>query len=275
MKTTKFILLLALISAGNRLSAEIPEKENSITLDFGLGQNTRQDLIFSPFVHNDFSLLIGAIEYSRTGKYFQQVKIGMATFNPMLRESYNYSEHDKVKTASPHYFLYFDLDYLFGRNLKEKGKTDLTVGGMFNTNTESLNYVYGRIGSFGYFSTLNLGAFGKLDYSFSEKNGISFLLKLPFVAWLARSPYLVNDDEFIENISSHSGTKTFLAFLKDGKLATWNSVQQVDAEVKYRFNLNPKWGIGIAGTYEFLHASQPRPLNSHRTSVNISATFKF
>ncbi len=275
MKTTKFILLLAITLTSTRLFAVKPETGNTLSLGFGLGQNTRQDLIFSPFVHNDFSLLNGAIDYSRNGKYYQQVKIGVAIFEPMLQEPYNYMEYDEVKTATPHYFLYFDLDYLFGNKVKETGKTVFTIGGMFDTNTQSLNYVYGRIGSFGYFSAISLGVFGKLDFLISEKKRLTIKLQIPAVSWVSRSPYLVNDDEFIENISSHSGVKTFFAFIKDGKPATWNTVQQFDFELKYLYQFLPKWGIGIAGQYEFIHAQNPRNLVSQRSSVNISATFKF
>jgi len=275
MKTKKFILLLTFIFTGTLLFAVKPEKVRSLSLGLGLGQNSRQDLIFSPFVHHEFSLLNGTINYSIHGRFFQQVKIGIATFDPMLKEPYNYSEDGEVKTAAPHYLLYLDLDYLLGKKIKKTGKTDLTVGGMLGTNTQSLNYVYGRIGYFGYFSAINLGMFGQFGIPTQNGNGVFFKLQLPFVSWLARSPYLVNDDEFIENISSHSGIKTFFAFLKDGKPATWNTVQQVDAEVKYLFSLTSKWGMGISGAYEFTRASQPRLLNSHRTSVNVSATLKF
>jgi hypothetical protein len=275
MKTTKFIFLLAFLLTSRTLFAVKPEKINTLSLGLGLGQNSRQDLIFSPFVHHDFSMLNGTLDFSRNGRFFQQVIIGVATFDPMLQEPYNYSEHGKVKTATPHYFLYFDLDYLFGKKVKETGKTNLTLGGMFNTNTQSLNYVYGRIGSFGYFSAINLGVFGKLDFSLSDKNGFSLKLQLPALSWLARSPYLVNDDEFIENISSHSGLKTFFAFIKDGKPATWNSLQQFEIEMKYMYYFLPKWGVGIIGHYEFIHSQKPRNLFSHRSSLNISATFKF
>ncbi|MGC9353650.1 MAG: hypothetical protein ACP5D9_07415 [Mariniphaga sp.] len=275
MKTINFILLPAFLLTSTPLFAANPNKENTLSLGLGFGENSRQDLTFSPFVHHDFSLLNGAFDYSRNGRFFQQVIIGVATFDPMLQEPYNYSEHGEVKTAAPHYFLYFDLDYLFGKKVKEKGKTDLTLGGMFNTNTQSLNYVYGRIGSFGYFSAINLGVFGKLDFSPDDKNGFSLKLQLPAVSWLARSPYLVNDDEFIENISSHSGLKTFFAFIKDGNPATWDTVQQFDFELKYLFHFLPKWGIGIAGRYEFIHFQEPRNLISNRSTLNISATFKF
>jgi hypothetical protein len=275
MKTAKFILFLAILFTGTRLLAVIPEKGNTLSLSLGLGQNSRQDLIFSPFIHHDFSLLKGTIDYTKIGKLFQQIKIGVATFDPMLQEPYNFSEHDEIKTATPHYFLYFDLDYLLGKKVKESGKTDLTFGGLFNSNTHSLNYVYGRIGSFGYFSALNLGVFGKLNFFLSEKNELTIKLQLPAVSWLARSPYLVNDDEYIENISSHSGIKSFFAFIKDGKPATWNTLQQFDFELKYIYYFLPKWGIGITGHYEFIHALKPRKMVSQRSSVNISATFKF
>lgn len=275
MKATKFILLLAFILTRTWLFAMQPEKTNTLSLGLGLGQNSRQDLVFSPFVHHDFSLLNGEIEYSKYGKFFQQVKIGLAMFDPMVQKPYNYSEYGEIKTASPHYFQYIDLGYLLGKKVNETGKTDLTIGGMFDSNTQSLNYVYGRIGSFGYFSAINLGMFGILNYFPGEKNQFTIKLQLPAVSWLSRSPYLVNDDEFIENISSHSGVKTFFAFLNDGKPATWNSVQQFDFEMKYLYYFLPNWGIGIKGSYEFIHAREPRNLVSLRSSVNISAALKF
>jgi len=82
-----------------------------------------------------------------------------------------------------------------------------------------------------------------------------------FISWLARSPYLVNDDEFIENTSSHSGFKTFTSFIGDGKLVSWNSWQSFDLEIKYLSHLNKKWQLGAAYLFEFIHSDRGKAVD--------------
>jgi hypothetical protein len=140
---------------------------------------------------------------------------------------------------------------------------------------QAANFVYGRISSFGYYSAFGLGVFGRKEVSLSEKGKLSATLQFPIVTWLARSPYLVNDDEFIENISSHSGLKSFMAFIGDGGLVTWNKLQTFDLEVGYKYRLNEKFELGIAYLLEFSHANDPRNFLFYGNTLIFSGTFRF
>ncbi len=251
------------------------KRENALTLSFGPGYIMRQDLIFSPAIHRDFSLMNLGLDYTRDAKFFQKVSIRYANFNPMVVKPYEFTVHGEPNTAYPHSFNIIDLDYQFGKNIKETKNATITAGGLFSTDIQAMNYVYGRISSFGYLAALGLGAFGTYERPINEKNKLSATLKLPLFAWLARSPYLVNDDEFIENISSHSGFKTFMAYLGDGQMATWNKMQTFDLELKYEYDLSERWEFGAAYLLEFIHMSQPRNLLSFHNSLNLSANFKF
>jgi hypothetical protein len=193
----------------------------------------------------------------------------------MLTSPYEYTMDGETMMAAQHTFTLIDLDYSLGKEVMKTEKSITTIGALFTTDVQVLNYAYGRIGSFGYYSTFGVGGFVLKEYQINEKNRISGRFALPIVNWLSRSPYLVNDDEFIENISSHAGGKTFLAFIGDGKLATLNKLQTFDFEARYTYRLSNKWEMGAGYLFEFIHSTQPRSLLSYRNSMFLSTSIKF
>lgn len=249
--------------------------KNNLTLSLGAGHIARQDLVFTPFIHRDFTPLNIGLEYTRSANFYQKLNLRFASFNPMLTSPYEYAINGETKVASQHFFTFIDLDYAFGKEIKKTEKSTTTVGALVATDVQVLNYVYGRIGSFGYYSNIGLGGFISKEYTLSEKSRISGRFALPLFNWLSRSPYLVNDDEFIENISSHSNVKTFFAFIGDGKFATLNKLQTFDLEATYTYQLHRRWGIGVSYLFEFIHSKEPRSLLSYRNSLFVSANFKF
>jgi hypothetical protein len=264
------IWLLAINCLGQELN-----RNNTLSLKWGPGFISRQDLIFSPFIHTDFSLTNFGVDYTREAKFYQKASLNYAGFNPMVSSPYKFTIYGETEEASTHHFTMIDLDYLIGKKFRETDKSTITAGGLFSADIQSMNYVYGRISSFGYYSAFSLGIFGRGKVLLNEKSSLSATIHLPLVAWLARSPYLVNDDEFIENISSHSSFNSFLAFIGDGELVTWNRLQAVDLEIKYTYRLSDRWELGAAYWFEFIHAGQPRNLLSYRNSLNLSVIYKF
>jgi hypothetical protein len=251
------------------------ERKNEISLYFGPSHLIRQDLIFSPMVHRAMTFPSIGIEYSRKGKFYQDIGIQYAGFDPMVSEPFTFIFEGEELTAYPHNFTFIDLEYLFGKEKKLDKKSSFTYGGLFGSKVQVLNYVYGRISSFGYFSSFALGGFGQYSYQLGDNSALTAGLQLPVFSWVARSPYLVNDDEFIENISSHSGVKTFLAFIGDGKFATWNRIQYFDFDLAYEFKLSTRWIFGAKYWFEFIHFSKPRPLTSFRNSFQVQTTYSF
>lgn len=271
------VILISLISwltAFVCIGQEI-KTETALTLSFGPSYIMRQDLIFSPFVHQDFSLLNLGLDYTRKAKYFQKVSLRLASFDPMVTTPYSFTFNGDTFTADPHSFTLVDLNYQFGKKVKESQHSSLTVGGLYSTDIHAMTYVYGIFSHFGYTAAFGLGGFSKYERIINEKSKLAATLNLPLFAWISRSPYLVNDDDFIENISSHSGFKTFFAYLGDGEMATFNKIQTFDLELKYEYDFNERWDFGAAYLFEFIHISQPRNLLSFRNSLNVSASFKF
>jgi hypothetical protein len=272
MKKLLLIIVLWLLTMNS--NGQEHSGRNTISFNFGSGYIVRQDLIFSPVTHKDFSFLNLGFEYQRDAFYHQKLKVGFATFTPGITVPFEFSEHGESKTASPHYFTLFDLDYLIGKSIS-KNENPVILGLLFSTDIQLLDYVYARIGNFGYFSSIGLGGFVKKEFRISDKSSVSGKLQMPLINWLARSPYLVNDDEFIENISFHSDFKSFWEFLKDGKWNTLNHLQIFNLEFKYHYEINHRWGIGAGYSFEFTHAVNPRNLLSFRNWFNLSVNLKF
>jgi hypothetical protein len=267
---TLFVTLLVLINSNGQEQS----KKNSFTIKFGPAYILRQDFVFSPLIHKDLSLLNLALEFQREAFYYQKLKVGFATFNPGILVPFEFTEHGKIKKASPHYFTFLDLDYFIGKSTS-KNENPVILGLLFSADIQLLNYVYGRIGNFGYLSSLGFGGFVKKELRLSDKSILSGTLQLPLISWLARSPYLVNDDEFIENISSHSDFKSFIEFQKDGELKTFDKLQIFGFEAKYLYEINRRWGIGAGYSFEFIHSVHPQELLSFRNSFDLSVNLKF
>ncbi len=264
------ITLIALLQ-----QAKGQEFENKLSLNLGAGYIARQDLVFSPFIHQDFTLLNLGLEYTRNTNVYQNLRLGFTSFNPMLTSPYEYTINGETELASEHYFTLIDLDYSIGKEFRKTDKSTTKVGAIFAADVQVLNYTYGRIGSFGYYSSFGLGAFILKEYSLNEKSSVSGRFAIPLFNWLSRSPYLVNDDEFIENISSHSTLKSFFAFIGDGEFATLNKLQTFNLEAKYTYQLNRRWDIGLGYFFEFIHVKEPRKLLSYRNSLFVSTNYRF
>ena len=247
--------------------------KNDISLRYGIGHLGKQDLIFSPFVHNAWSAVNIGMRYERKAKLHHYADLSFGTYQPILVPSYTY--YDDQRTA-PHYFILVNLTYGLGKALRlSNPKATLSVGGNAGINLQPSVYSFGSFSSLGYFAFIGVGAWTKFSYRFSDHHRLDAGLNLPLAGLTARSPYLINDDEYIENTYSHKGFRTLMAFLGDGQFRTLNSVQQADLHVKYTYDINRHWGIGAVYEWQFLHASQPASLIAYRNIFYLTGAFKF
>lgn len=272
MHKTLFSLLIISGCSLHSFSQEDPLKYR-LQLNAGAGHNIRQDRIFSPMVHSDMSLVNAGLDFVAESRLYHHASLRFSSFSPMI-SSFDYYEDGEFKSAAPHSFILVNLFYNAGKTWSA-GKGSFSAGLSLSADIQALTYVYGRISSFGYYSAIGPGAFIKYSREVTSKSRISSSLQLPLVSLYSRSPYLVNDDEFIENISSHSGIKTFLSFLGDGRLVTWNRLQYLNTRIEYDFDLSERWGIGATWIFDFVHANAPRELLSFRNSLYFTAYFRF
>ncbi len=272
-----YLLLLYLFAftgtllAQTELSDEPGQKhfspKHSLELGFGFGHLVNQDLVFSPFIHRDLAFPSAMIGYEAQGRLIHKISLRYASFCTVLNESYEYFEDGEEETTTPHSFTNINLGYNAGLPLHLTEKHRMIGGLSLSWDIHSLNYSYGRIGSVGYYSGTGIGVFGKYEWFLSESTKVSANIQIPLVSWIARSPYLVNDDEFIENISSHKGIPTFIDFLGDGRLVTLNRLQRLSTAIEGSHILSNHWAVGGEWSFGFIHTSRPRNLVSYQNTL--------
>jgi hypothetical protein len=267
-----FSLILLIFFNYISASAQDSLKKNEFRLSTGIGVITRQDRIFSPLLHNDLTLISPAIEFTREARLYQDASLRFAMFDPIASNSFEYMKNGERESTSSHSFIFARLRYSLGKTWTGE-KSSLTAAMMVQADIQALTYVYGRISSFGYFASIGPGIMGKYQYRAGEKGRVSARLALPLLSLYARSPYLVNDDEYIENISSHSGIKTFMAFIDDGEWVTWDKLQKFDISLGYDYDISEKWGLGGGWMLDFIHTQLPRKLVSSQNTFFISIYF--
>ncbi len=236
------------------------ESMQSFSVAVGPSYIARQDLIFSPFIHRDLSPINLALQYQKDKKVHQFVQLSYTTFQPERKTPYEFIYDGKVETAYPHYFTLVQLGYGQGRHLGPTGASDAMLGGAVRLDVQALDYQYGRSSFFGYYATLGLNAWYQHTLIKGIRHQLNGRIEIPLVSWLARSPYLINDDPYIENTFSHNGVSTFFAFLGDGHLATWDQLQRADLGLHYQYKLGTRFSLGADWQLRFIHAHKPADL---------------
>ena len=269
---TKFTLLILLLSC----SAYRAIGQSDGLLQFSVGPSflTRQDLVFSPFIHTDFSLFNGGLEYQCNKRGHQFFRMNYAGFETGLQTPYDYIFDDSIATAYPHDFTFAQIAYGHGFSIGKRDTLRPTAGFAVQMDIQAMTYQYGRFSFFGYYSTTALNVWYRHTFPIGNKSRIIGMVEAPLVSWLTRSPYLVNDDDFIENTYSHNGFETFFEYLADGHIATWDEVQRVDLGLQYQYDLSRTWAVGAAYKFSFIHASEPRDLYSIQNNFNLTLGFK-
>jgi len=235
----------------------------------------RQDLIFSPFIYNDASLLSIGIRYTHTGKLKQEVTLRFSGYEATVNGEYEYLSDGEPVSSYPHTFFLVDANYSVTKKMFSNEKMELYAGGTFANDVDALNYYYGFAGYFGYFATFGLDLSGSYTYHLNERSRFDAAVSIPLLSLVARSPYLVNDDEFMYNSYSHNGLKTFFAYLGDGSFQTVNHLQKITMDLAYNYKLSQHWELGFVYGFDFTHYSPVASFTSIENKLHVSAQFNF
>jgi hypothetical protein len=235
----------------------------------------RQDLIFSPFIYDAGSFQNIELGFTHEEIFRHTVEVAYSGYNSSFFGTYEYLNDGKPTETLPQFFNLIDINYTFNKPVCSKNNYSLYAGGQFANNVDVMTYNYGWAGYFGYFATFGINLTGSINYKFNNTNMLEAGIAIPFVSLVARSPYLMNDDEFIANNYSHNGVKTFFAYLTDGKFETINHLQKVEFNLNYTRLLSEKWAIGGSYNLDFTHYQPVAAFTSIENKFHLSASYTF
>ncbi len=271
VRTTAF---LAVLLSWTTLVLAQAERERFLMLSGGVSMLSRQDLIYSPFIHVDNSGHSYNIRYQKKKKLFQFIDIGLSYNTSQIAENLELDMDDHVHMIMPHEFLFLHLHYGIGKSIRRMPAFEEHMGIALKIDLQAGFYNFSLSSMFGYFISESANIWYRRSYQISDRHCFSIQADIPLISWLSRPPYLAEDDEFIKNISSHNSGKIIMAFIGDGKLTTWDKLQRLNLQLGYTYRLSDVLSLGADYRFEFIHHADPRELHSTRQQFNLTAVTK-
>jgi hypothetical protein len=262
------LIIMALVTSLSGLWAQensdsaSAEAANSIGIYWGTGNLEKQDLIFSPFVHQTWSPVNFTLNYERSAKLEQRATIRFGSYKAHTGDLFSYQLDGETYPKLEHSFTRLDLNYSLGAEVAGNDQWKFILGGRFRNRFQISNYDYSAAGSFGYCLPIGLDGWFNLGYEPEGKHRFEMNLYLPLFSYVARSPYMGQDDEYMERISVHGDLKIFLNQLTSGQIQSWGTSQIVDLDLGYRYAISDRWELGAAYLFS---------MNLHSTPVRLSS----
>jgi hypothetical protein len=277
-KIAMIIVALVICLSGLRAQDETSNSQekptNSIGISWGFGNLKKQDLIFSPFVHQSWSPINVVVDYERSGKLEQRATVRFGNYTSQTGDLFSYIIDGETYPKYPHSFVRVDLNYSLGVILKENEQWKFILGGRFRNRFQISNYDYGPAASFAYHIPIGLDAWFNLRFDPGNKHRFEANLNLPLFSYVARSPYMGQDDQYLEEITVHGDLKVFFEHLKSGEVQSWGSSQIVDLDLRYHFALSDRWDLDAGYLFSMNLNSTPARLTSYEHLFLIGTTFK-
>ncbi|WP_224997121.1 hypothetical protein [Cesiribacter sp. SM1] len=252
--------------------------KNELQLQWGLRQYMRQDFLFSPMLYQGNSLLNARLNYRRQrNSSIHLFGISAGQYNMGSGPLYRYLEWRTLEEvdAIPTTFVLLDLHYAFLKTIHKGNKLTLSAGGILENGTGAFFWGYGAQSFFGYTLTTGIGPVLQARYALGAKHALEGSFSMPVLSWLARSPYAVNDDEFIANQSSHSTLTTLGNLYKDGSLVTIDKLQKLNWMLSYSLSLSERWSAAAVYQGEYFRFSAPRKVVAIRNELSLGITYHF
>ena len=274
MKNISFLILMLL----GLLDLNAQESNyNSLQFSWGLGQVQRQDLTFSPMIHQKWSPINFSLSYQRSKKLEHIALVRYGLYKPQISEPYPYSTtfNSHNRTTYPHSFNMIDIQYGIGKKIINNARFTASIGAKSKNRLWLSSYNYGESGTSGYYINFGLDLWMKVTYELNSSNKLYANVGLPFFAYIYRNPYLGQDDRYFEDNLSHSDIKSLFNHVKRGGFESWGTSQSLDIDMTYYRTISDKWDLGISYLFSLNKNQSPTKLTSIENVFSLAANLKF
>jgi hypothetical protein len=129
--------------------------------------------------------------------------------------------------------------------------------------------------TFGYLHQFHIGLAATMQQALGKKCKLEASLQFPLLLWVARSPYALNDDDFIQRQSSHNALRTLAATFSDGGLAAPWQYPQMRLEASGLWQISARFQLGILWRYWHQQSKQMLPLAVNEQAIMLKGGWKW
>jgi hypothetical protein len=264
----------AIALSGSAAVAQAPAT-NRIGFSAGITHLAHQDVVHTPFIHRSVSPASGEVFFRHAGSWWHFAEVAYSALDSRLTEPYPIRYDDHSHGSLPHIYVLVDATYGVGKSIRPADDRYEAIGLALKLDLQAADYNYGLEYNFGYFMGAGLDAWYGREFMPASRHRVAGRAMAPLVSWVARSPYLVNDDQFIENIAADGRLATAFALFADGELASWDRIQRLDLTLDYGYSLSRRVEVGASYRFAYLRSSDPRPLTSLQNKLGLSTSYQF
>jgi hypothetical protein len=248
-------------------------KKNYLRLQWGLHAFSRQDQLLSPLIYSDVSAANLGITYERTGEKAKNTAVLLFDrYTPTAHAEYTYTHDGRQEQIFPTFTTVVSLRYGHARR---PGNGSWFTGLMSDNQVKAGEQGYGAAATFHYLGAFSLSPWLSYDRPLTDRLHLSLQTWVPLVAWVTRSPYALNDDQYMRDNANHKGVPTFFNYVAGGRLQTLNHWRKINFTADATYSLSPRIGVVVSYQAEALRLTQPRTLTSYQQYFNTGFQFSF
>jgi len=275
----RIIILLEVLGIFIALSAHAQsDQQRTLGIIYGYQHYSRQDQLFSPLVYNGSAPLNLQLSYDVSGTNSQQnAYLSFGMYNMSAHEAYDFTEEFddlEERTLYPSSFQMIRLGYGYARTFGNDQKLVYNAGLRLDGQIEAMFFEMGFASMFGYTTTFALAPSIGANYQINRKTSLSGQLSIPVLGFVARSPYALNDDDYIERQSSHNNLSTIVNLIGDSELRSFGTYRQVDVGLHLQHQLARNTALRLGWQARWYEITEPKRVLALHNGFNVGIQFK-
>ncbi|WP_128543312.1 hypothetical protein [Larkinella soli] len=243
-----------------------------LSLRGGLQHLNRSDRLLSPRVYLGSSPTNVQLALDRTRTRTRtHLSIGFAQFDIRSQPDYSYlNDRGEPLGTFPTSTSLLNIRYGYARRLGSRWAAGL----MSDNQLMITDQAYGRGTYFNYLNHFSLSPWLSFRQPLTPRLSVSAQTWFPVVSWVSRSPYAVQDDQYMRDNMNHQALPTLLNYLKRGEIQSVDRFQKVNAEVRLTLALTRSLDISAAYQIEYLRNTTPRLIRQTRQMAALGICLK-
>ena len=246
------------------------QQTHSLELALATSYRARQDDLLSPLVHEGVAPFGEMFAYRWRGPRGGGLAgLEVDSVPGKSGPTFEYPTDDGTAETFPSSWVTARIPVGWGAGLVQTEELDVVLGGLFDARIEVLSWSYGVTYTSAYSGAFTLGPWVDARWRPTERWTFEGSLTLPLFGWLARSPYALNDDEFIKANQTHNALVVFGAYFADGGPTWVGEDQAVRARAGTAFALKGRTSLIAAYRFEVIHFSNPLPALAYGNALDL------
>lgn len=232
---------------------------HELDLGVGMAQLVRTDLLLSPRRYTGTLPAVGLRWRGRFEHTSHRVGIDLALGDLRSGPAWTYLSEGQPTEILPTDTTVVDLRSAHGWAVVD-ATWRVDVGGTVTGHLEQQYSVYAFLPVSNYLGVFTLAPWASAGVDLSQRQHLEVEGWVPVLAWIARSPYSVHDDEYLWHNRDTNAVAIIARYIGAGEPASFGTYQSAHLRTTWSLDLSRHLAVAVAGRVDAVHLVRPQPL---------------